>query len=65
MFHLALQFALGAQPLSGFASRQALVGQCAESVFRGSPTLRESAPRPYCKGFPSTGELRLIKCRGI
>ncbi len=56
--------ALGAQPAPGTASPQAIAGQCAESVFAGTP-IPAAPPKPFCRIAPTTGPLRTLRCVGL
>jgi hypothetical protein len=59
---MKFDLALGAQPIPGTASRQAIAGQCAESVFSAPPV---GPAKPLCKRAPSTGPLKKIICKGL
>jgi hypothetical protein len=56
--------ALAAQPAPGTASAQAVAGQCAESVFSGSP-IPGAPPKPFCKAMPTAGPVRRLRCAGL
>ena len=62
---LKFNLALSVPPSPGFASEQAQVGQCVDSVFRddGSGFVSSGPPLPFCKRAPKTGQVKKIICR--
>jgi glucose/arabinose dehydrogenase len=58
---MLFEIALGAQPAPDQLSQQALLGQCASSLF-GSPP--DGPPVPFCKRAPKTGQRIRLVCKG-
>jgi hypothetical protein len=59
--HLEATLALAARGPSGATSVEAILGQCAETVFNTPPT---HGSKPYCKPTPASGDLRRVICKG-
>jgi hypothetical protein len=64
------ELTLAAPPSPGTASEAATLGQCAKSVFNGSPVPQASRDafwnrQAFCKGLRNRGRLWAISCRGL